>query len=178
MAVLPIITAPNPILEDKARDVRPDEFGDALAKHLADMAETMYAAPGVGLAAPQVADGRRLVVIDSEAGEGGGDRLRKFANPRIVERSQESIFWRETCLSVPELEVEVERSRRIVVRWSDPLTGAPKEEPFEGYEAVIVQHELDHLDGTILLSRTSRFKRARYIKKVRKLRRQAKAEAS
>ena len=178
MAVLHIITAPHPILEDKAREVRPDEFGETLAKHLSDMAETMYAAPGVGLAAPQVSDSRRLVVIDSEAGEGGGTRLRKFANPTIVERSKESIFWRETCLSVPELEVEVERARRIMVRWSDPLNGETKEETFEGYEAVIVQHELDHLDGTILLARTSRFKRSRYIKRVKKLRRQVSVEVS
>ena len=178
MAVLPIITAPNPVLEDKARDVQPDEFGEALAKHLSDMAETMYAAPGVGLAAPQVSDSRRLVVIDSEAGEGGGERLRKFANPTIVERSKESIFWRETCLSVPELEVEVKRAQRILLRWSDPLSGATQEETFEGYEAVIVQHELDHLEGTILLSRASRLKRSRYIKRVKKLRRQTRMEIS
>jgi len=178
MAVLPIITAPHPVLEDKAREVRPDEFGEGLAKHLSDMAETMYAAPGVGLAAPQVSDSRRLVVIDSEAGEGSGERLRKFANPTIVERSKESIFWRETCLSVPELEVEVQRAQRILVRWSDPLNGETKEERFEGYEAVIVQHELDHLDGTILLSRTSRFKRSRYIKRVKKLRQQTRVEIS
>jgi peptide deformylase len=91
-----------------------------------------------------------------------------LVNPKIVERSSETIPWRETCLSVPEFEVEIQRSRRIRVEWQNPTDGGPETGWFEGFEAVIVQHELDHLNGTILLDRASRFKRGRYLKRVAK----------
>ena len=110
MAILDILTTPHPVLAAKARDVRDDEFGPALTKLTSDMAETMYAAPGVGLAAPQVGDGRRIVVIDSTSGENRGQTLYRMVNATIVERSRKTIFWEETCLSVPELEVRMERS--------------------------------------------------------------------
>lgn len=166
MAVLPILTAPHPVLERRSRDVEPDEFGADLARLVSDMAETMYAAPGVGLAAPQVGDGRRIIVVDpGEKGE-RGKRFFGMVNPVIAERSRENIPWGETCLSVPDFEVEVQRSKRIRVTWKD-VTGAPQEAWFEDYEAVIVQHELDHLEGTLLLDRASLFKRSRYLKKVK-----------
>jgi peptide deformylase len=173
MAVLPIITAPHPILAGKARDVRDDEFGPELDTFVSDMAETMYAAPGVGLAAPQVADPRRIVVIDSgkEPDEGGSGLLR-MVNPKITARSKETIPWNETCLSVPELEVTVQRSKHITVTWRTPL-GEPMEQDFHDFEAVICQHELDHLIGTVLLDRVSRFRRGRYLKKVKKFQRRA-----
>ena len=170
MAILDIITAPHPILADKARDVRDDEFGPALKIHTSDMAETMYAAPGVGLAAPQVADSRRIVVIDPGEKEDPGRRFFAMCNPRIVERSKDTIPWMETCLSVPGLEVEVRRNRRIKVVWQRPEDGGHEEGWFEEYESVIVQHELDHLLGTVLLDRVSGFKRRRYISKVAKRR--------
>jgi peptide deformylase len=166
MATLEILTAPHPVLATPARDVRDDEFGLALDKLLADMAETMYAAPGVGLAAPQVGDGRRIVVIDSKSGDERGKRLYKMVNPRIVERSREVITWGETCLSVPDLEVDVERAKRVRVAWRDGA-GADHEASFEDYEAVIVQHEMDHLIGTVLLDRVSSFRRSRYMKRVK-----------
>ena len=175
MAVLDIITAPHPILEKRAREVRPDEFGPGLGIHLSDMAETMYAAPGVGLAAPQVADARRIVVIDPGEKEERGRRLFKFCNPVITKRSDETIPWLETCLSVPGLEVEVQRNRIITVTWQDAVDGSAHEGVFEGYEAVIVQHELDHLEGTVLLDRVSGFKRRRYLKTVTKKRKKATA---
>lgn len=168
MAVLEIITAPHPILEKKAREVRPDEFGPALKLHTSDMAATMYAAPGVGLAAPQVADSRRIIVLDPSEKEERGKRFFAMCNPVIVERSQETIPWWETCLSVPDLEVEVRRNKRITVTWQDPLDGSPRRGEFEEYEAVIVQHELDHLEGTVLLDRVSGFKRRRYLHAVSK----------
>ncbi|MCB9681949.1 MAG: peptide deformylase [Alphaproteobacteria bacterium] len=168
MALLPILTAPHPVLEKKARDVRADELGPALDAFMSDMAETMYAAPGVGLAAPQVGDGRRFVVIDS--GDDDGSGLLKMVNPTIVARSKETIPWRETCLSVPEFEVEVDRARHITVTWLTP-TGEPREQDFHDFEAVIVQHELDHLVGTVLLDKVSRFRRSRYLARVRKERR-------
>jgi peptide deformylase len=168
MAVLPIITAPHKVLAAKARDVREDELGADLMKLADDMVETMYDAPGVGLAAPQVGDGRRLVVIDS--GEEPGSGLLKMVNPVITARSKETILWAETCLSVPELEVKVRRNKRITVTWLEP-DGTPREQEFQNFEAVIVQHELDHLLGTVLLDRVSRFKRSRYMQRVKKLER-------
>ncbi len=170
MAVLDIITAPHPLLEEAARPVEADEFGPALAIHTSDMAETMYAAPGVGLAAPQVADPRRIVVIDPGEGDERGVRFFAMCNPEIIERSRETILWTETCLSVPEFEIEIKRNQRVQVRWQQPRDGAERTAWFEEFEAVIVQHELDHLLGTILLDRASRFKRSRYLKRVAKAR--------
>jgi peptide deformylase len=170
MALLEIITMPHPILEMRARDVEEDEFGEELATKMSDMAETMYAAPGVGLAAPQVADPRRFVVVDP--GEDGqrGVRLFQMVNPVITERSAETISWRETCLSVPDISVEVQRNKHITVEWRTPM-GEPRSEQFSEYEAVIIQHELDHLEGVVLLERVSRFKRSRWLKRQKKLQR-------
>lgn len=163
MAVLPILTAPHPVLARRAREVRPDEYGPALDVFLSDMAETMYAAPGVGLAAPQVGDERRIVVMDSGADGKKGVDLLRMVNPVITGRSRETIDWNETCLSVPDLEVEVQRARHILVQWTDAF-GNGHEREFHDFEAVIVQHELDHLMGTVLLDRVSHFRRSRYIK--------------
>ena len=171
MAVLDIITAPHPILELRAREVEPDEFGTELEQLTKNMAETMYAAPGVGLAAPQVSDPRRILVIDSGEKEERGSRFFAFVNPKIVEKSKDMIPWNETCLSVPEFEVEVQRHRKITLEYQNPLDGSVQQHTFEDYEAVIVQHELDHLAGTLLLDHASRFKRSRYLKRTSKLRR-------
>ena len=166
MAILTILTAPHPVLARKARDVRDDEFGAELDQLCADMAETMYDAPGVGLAAPQVGDSRRIVVIDP--GEKAGGTLLKMVNPTIVARSTETIPWKETCLSVPELDVEVDRAKHITVEWRTP-TGESRRADFHDFESVIVQHELDHLVGTILLDKVSAFRRSRYIARARKV---------
>lgn len=177
MAVLDILTAPHPLLEGKARDVAPEEFGADLLKRVSDMAETMYAAPGVGLAAPQIADPRRIVVLDPGDKEDRGKRFFALVNPRIVERSFELIPWNETCLSVPEFEIELQRNRRIKVEWQDPSDGSTRSDWFEDYEAVIVQHELDHLEGTVLLDRASRFKRSWYLKRVTKAKKRERVTA-
>jgi peptide deformylase len=174
MAVLDILTAPHPLLEQRARDVAPDEFGAELEQRMSDMAETMYAAPGVGLAGPQIADPRRLLVLDSGEKEERGRRFFAMANPRIVEKSAEFIDWSETCLSVPEFEIEIRRHRRVRVAWQDPKDGAPREAWFEDYEAVIVQHELDHLDGTVLLDHASRFKRGWWLRRTSKTKKREK----
>ncbi len=166
MAVLDILTAPHPLLELKAREVGEDEFGPALQKLTSDMAETMYAAPGVGLAAPQVGDARRIVVLDPGEKEERGRRFFTLVNPEILEKSAETIQWNETCLSVPDLECDTKRARRIRIGWRNP-DGSRHEGWFEDYEAVIVQHELDHLAGTVLLDRVSLFKRSRYLKKIK-----------
>lgn len=175
MAILPILTVPHPLLTQKARPVRADEFGEALMKRLTDMAETMYAAPGVGLAAPQVGDLRRMLVADisEETEDGGKGEHRKagnlihLVNPVIVEKSKEMIRWEEGCLSVPEFWEDFDRPRRVKVRYQDPF-GQPGERVFEGYPAVIVQHEMDHLDGIVIIDRVSRLKRARYLRRVKR----------
>jgi len=172
MALLEIITMPHPVLETRARTVEDHEFGEQLAKKMSDMAETMYAAPGVGLAAPQVADPRRFVVVDP--GEDGqrGVRLFQMVNPSITARSKETITWRETCLSVPDISVEVQRNKQITVKWRTPM-GEARVEEFSDYEAVIIQHELDHLEGVVLLERVSRFKRSRWLKRQKKRERES-----
>lgn len=174
MAVLDIIEAPHPILSKKARPVREDEFGPELAQRLEDMAETMYAAPGVGLAAPQVADSRRILVADpgfedEETGaKAKGPQLVYMVNPEIVRREGE-LVWEESCLSVPEFYIEVQRSEKITVRFQD-AEGNAQERVFEEFPAVVIQHEMDHLDGVILLDKASGFRRRRYLKKVKKAR--------
>lgn len=168
MAVLEILEAPHPLLSQRARDVREDEFGPALAAHLSDMAETMYAAPGVGLAAPQVGDLRRIVVADPGAGEKDeGRRLYQMVNPEIVERSRETTESEEQCLSVPEITVRVKRHVHVTVAWRDPW-GAAHQERFSDWAATVMQHELDHLVGQTLYDRASGLKRSRYLKSRKK----------
>ena len=169
MAVLDIITVPHPVLKARAREVAEEEFGPALAQLTADMAETMYAAPGVGLAAPQVGDSRRILVVDPTEGDHRGSGLLSMINPTITQRSGDTILWWETCLSVPGIEVKVERHQQITVSWRSPL-GEERSQTFEEFPAVVVQHELDHLLGTVLLDRVSRFRRAKYLKGVKKRR--------
>ena len=169
MALLDIIEAPHPLLKQNARRVRDDEFGPELDRLLNDMAETMYAAPGVGLAAPQVADSRRILVADPGfEGEDGelkkGIELVHMVNPEITDRSSDLIKWEESCLSVPEFFVDVKRPMRVSVKWQD-AQGAPHERAFEGFAAVVIQHEIDHLNGVIILDKSSRLKRSRYLKK-------------
>ncbi|MEL6343856.1 MAG: peptide deformylase [Myxococcota bacterium] len=174
MAILPILEAPHPVLAKKARPVQASEFTDALRQLLADMAETMYAAPGVGLAAPQVGDGRRILVADpgnqeDEHGEKHPDLL-LMVNPEIIERSADKMTYEESCLSVPEYYLNVKRALRIKVRWHDGH-GNVLERWFEGFPSVVLQHEMDHLEGVTLLDRSSRFKRSRYLSRKKKARR-------
>jgi peptide deformylase len=172
MAILKILTVPHPLLSQKARPVRVDEFGPDLTQRVSDMAETMYAAPGVGLAAPQVGDLRRFLVADPAAdGKDGkprrGESFLALINPVLVETSKEKITWEEGCLSVPDFWEDIERPRRALVRWQD-TAATIHEQWFEDFEAVVVQHEMDHLDGVVILNHVSRFKRARYLVAVKK----------
>ena len=154
---------PEPVLRKEAAPV--EAFDDDLAATVAAMYRRMYASKGVGLAAPQVGIKQRILVINpSGEAEQEGEEL-TLVNPRITERSRETIDWRETCLSVPDLEVKVKRAKRITVEWQDPADGTPRSQRFEDFESVIVQHELDHLIGTVLLDRVSGFKRSRWVKK-------------
>jgi len=172
MALLDILEAPHPVLKKKARAVLDTEFGPDLAQLFEDMAETMYAAPGVGLAAPQIGDSRRILVADpgfdgEDGEENKGDQLVYMANPVILSRSEDTITWSEACLSVPEYSQDIRRSNTIVVQYQG-ADGQTLERTFEAFPAVVIQHEMDHLDGITLLEHSSRFKRSRYLKKQKK----------
>jgi peptide deformylase len=169
MALRQILEYPNPLLKKRAAPVA--SIGGELVALVEDMAETMYAAPGVGLAATQVGVGQRVIVLDvRNADEPPGKRLLKLINPEIAEREGE-VVWEEGCLSVPGLSAPVKRSRRVLVRaW----TPEEREIQVEAEEllAVALQHEIDHLDGRLFLDRLSRLKRDLYRARRRKLERQ------
>jgi peptide deformylase len=169
MALRRILEYPNPLLKKRAAPVA-NIAGDVVAL-VQDLAETMYAAPGVGLAATQVGVAQRVIVLDVRGeDEAPGKRLLKLINPEIVEREGE-VVWEEGCLSVPELTAPVKRARRVLVRaW----TPEEREIQVEAEEllAVALQHEIDHLDGRLFLDRLSRLKRDLYRARQRKLGRQ------
>jgi peptide deformylase len=169
MALRPILKYPDPLLRERA--VAVSNIDGDVARLVEDMAETMYAAPGVGLAATQVGAGQRVIVLDvHDADEGPGKHLLKLINPEVTEREGE-LLWEEGCLSVPELTAPIKRARRVLVRaW----TPDEKEIQVEAEEllAVALQHEIDHLDGRLFLDRLSRLKRDLYRARQRKLERQ------
>jgi peptide deformylase len=164
LPLLPIITYPDPVLR---RECKPAEPGtDEIRKLAADMLETMYAAPGIGLAAPQVGMSLRMVVVDifSHLGEPDPHVL---LNPEIVSSSEVTAF-EEGCLSLPEFTVEVERPRVVQVRYQD-LDGKEASLTAEDLFAVAIQHEMDHLEGRLLLDHSSLVKREAYRRKARKM---------
>jgi peptide deformylase len=156
MSLRKILTYPDPILNKKAEPV--SEFDRELAVLVRDMAETMYAAPGVGLAAPQVGVSKRLFVIDvRESDPTGQPVLRVFVNPEILEKRND-IVWEEGCLSLPNVKEDVERAEIVRVRALDEK-GEPFELTAEGMLAVAIQHENDHLDGILIFDHLSSLKR-------------------
>jgi len=168
MAVLTIVEAPHPVLAKRARKVDESEFGPDLETLLNDMAETMYAAPGVGLAAPQIGDGRQILVADPGNDEGKSTRkLYKMVNPKLIFKSKDTILHEESCLSVPEFSIMVKRHKTIEIEWQDG-SGNTHSERFTEFPAVVFQHEMDHLKGMTLLDRSSRFKRGRYLSRRKK----------
>ncbi|MCI5851054.1 MAG: peptide deformylase [Sutterellaceae bacterium] len=171
MAKLPIVIYPNPVLAEKCAPVTVfDEKLETLAK---DMAETMYAAPGVGLAAPQVGQPIRLVVIDVTEEK---NDLITLVNPVITEKSEEIAECEEGCLSLPGVWDRVKRPAVVTVRAQD-LKGDFFERHCEGLLAVCVQHELDHLDGVVFIDHLSRLKKERDKKKLHKLKLEAQKKA-
>jgi peptide deformylase len=161
MALLEILKYPDPRLREVARPV--PIVDDAVRKIVSDMAETMYAAPGVGLAATQVGIALRIFVIDVAA-EGEPSELRVFINPEITDR-EGKLLWKEGCLSFPGVAEDVKRAERIRVRALD-LEGNPFELEADGLLAVAVQHENDHLDGVLMIDQVSAFARRRIGKKL------------
>src|SRR5438552_3477004 len=174
MALRPILAYPDSLLKQRAAPV--SCIGSDVARLIEDMTETMYAAPGVGLAATQVGVSQRVIVLDvHDEDEAPGKRLLKLINPEIVER-EGTIVWEEGCLSVPDLTAPVTRARRVLVRaW----TPEEREIEVEGEEllAVALQHEIDHLEGKLFLDRLSRLKRDLYRARRRKLERQGRKGA-
>jgi len=172
MAILPILETPDPRLRLVSDPV--EAFDDDLRKLVADMFETMYDAPGIGLAAIQVGVPKRLLVIDlQEPAEEGGEPKRNprvFVNPELFDPSAETRAYNEGCLSVPEQYADVVRPASISARWHDEH-GVAHEARADGLLATCLQHELDHLEGVMFFDHLSRMKRDMVLKKLDKLRR-------
>ena len=167
MAILPIIETPDPRLRTKSQPV--DGVDDALRQLMDDMLETMYDAPGIGLAAIQVGVPKRVLVIDLQLDDTRSPRY--FVNPEIIAESDELSVYNEGCLSVPEQYAEVERPAVITVRYLD-YDGLPLEERLEGLLATCLQHEMDHLEGVLFIDHLSKLKRDMLLRKLDKARRQ------
>jgi len=162
-----ILTYPDPILKQQASEV--PNIDGALVGAIDDMVETMYDAPGIGLAAPQIGLSHRVIVLDVDQ-EDKGKHLLKIINPVIAE-SAGDILWEEGCLSVIDYTAEVRRAAQVLVRGWTP---EGKEIGIEADDllAVALQHEIDHLDGTLFLDRLSRLKRDLYKRRLKKLERE------
>jgi peptide deformylase len=169
MAILPIITAPDPRLKLKAKPVA--RVDDEIRKLMDDMLETMYLAPGIGLAAPQVGVAKRVLVVDV-AGEDQKRAPLKIANPEILWRSEELATYSEGCLSLPEHYADVSRSAEIKLRYLD-YENEIRELHASGLLATCIQHEMDHLEGVLFVDHISTLKRNIILRKLAKAKRQA-----
>jgi peptide deformylase len=164
MALREILVVPDPRLKLKSKRV--ERVDDAMRALLDDMLETMYAAPGIGLAAIQVGEPVRAIVMDLDHRD-GERHPRYFVNPEILWASEETQPYEEGCLSVPDIYDEVERPAQVKLRYLN-YDGETVEEDAEGMFAVCIQHEMDHLDGVLFIDHLSRLKRQRAIAKVKK----------
>jgi peptide deformylase len=188
MAIREILEVPDPRLKTVSKPV--EKFDEALKALADDMFETMYAANGIGLAAIQVGEPIRLLVIDlqpedpdaePEVCDHGGHshthqptlrQPRVFVNPEILDPAEELSTYQEGCLSVPDIYADVDRPKTCRVRWQD-LEGRVHEETMEGMMATCIQHEMDHLEGILFIDHLSRLKRSMALKKLEKLRKAA-----
>jgi peptide deformylase len=176
MAIREILIYPD----DRLREVaKPVEFplSDEVRAVVQDMADTMYDAPGVGLAATQLGVALRIAVTDTDwrkdevrhdnGGAGGSHNLKVWINPGFVWKHDESKECEEGCLSVPDVYEMVERPSAVRLRWQD-MDGKTHEEDFDGFQAVALQHEFDHLDGILFIDKLSRLKQSMIKKKLKK----------
>ena len=170
MAILPIITIPDPLLRKKAAPIERVDAG--LLKLAENMLSTMYHAPGIGLAAPQVGILRRLIVMDPSRDEEAKQPL-IMVNPVILARGSEMRTHEEGCLSIPDVTAEIERPAMTRVGFID-TEGKSREQTLEGIWSTVVQHEIDHLNGVLFIDYLSRLKRDMIVKKFTK---QKRAEA-
>jgi peptide deformylase len=176
MALLPIYETPDPMLRQISTPVA--EVDDELRALIKDMFETMYAAPGIGLAAVQVGVPKRLLVMDLQEPEDPEDpeskpvrEPRVFINPEILSHSDHEVPYNEGCLSVPDQYAEVMRPDKIRARWQDEH-GKHHEEDLDGLLAVCLQHEMDHLEGILFIDHLSKLKRDMVLKKLAKARKE------
>jgi peptide deformylase len=173
MAILPIVEVPDPLLRQISTPV--ETVDDGVRKLVSDMFETMYAAPGIGLAAIQVGVPKRILVIDlQEPEEEGGEAVKRplvFINPEILDHSDRDVPYSEGCLSIPDQYAEVDRPDLIRARWLDEK-GVQHEEEIDGLLAVCLQHEMDHLNGILFIDHLSRLKREMVLKKLAKQRKE------
>jgi peptide deformylase len=173
MSLLPIIEIPDPLLRTQSAPI--ESVGDDVSRLIADMFETMYEAPGIGLAAIQVAVAKQLVIIDlQDPEEEDGEPVRRphvFINPRIVDRSAQTKIYNEGCLSIPDQYAELERPDVVRATWIDEK-GTEREGEFDGLMSVCLQHEIDHLNGVLFIDHLSRLKRDIVVRKVIKARRE------
>ena len=177
MAIRDILTVPNPVLKQVSKTV--DVVDDQMRALMDDMLETMYDAPGIGLAAIQVGEPVRVIVMDlQEKPEGAAEDAegvknpRFFVNPEIVWRSEELAPYEEGCLSVPEIYDEVLRPANVRLKYLD-YNGNAVEEDASGLFATCIQHEMDHLNGVLFIDHLSKLKRDRAVSKVKKAARAA-----
>lgn len=164
MSKLPIITLPDPILRQPSLPI--ERVDDELRRLMDDMLETMYAAPGVGLAAIQVAVPKRLLVLDV-TGEGEERQPLCMINPEILTLGAETRVYEEGCLSIPDVRIDIERPTTLRVRYVD-REGRTQELEAEGLLATAVQHEVDHLNGKLIIDFLSRLKRDMVVRKFKK----------
>ena len=163
MALIPIILIPDPVLRKVASPVT--EITDGTRRLLDDMADTMYDAPGIGPAAPQVNISERIIVMD--CGRGEEPELYKMINPEIVTSSEERAVLEEGCLSIPNQTADVDRPAHVDVRYLD-VDGNEQMLHCGGLLAACVQHEIDHLDGVLFIDHISRLKRDMIVRKALK----------
>ena len=173
MARLPIIVAPDPRLEKISQPVA--RVDDALRQLMDDMLETMYDAPGIGLAAPQVGVLQRLIVVD--VGEEGERRPHFLVNPEITWVSDEDVTFNEGCLSLPEHYADVVRPKAVKVSYLD-RDNQRRELAAEGLLAICLQHEIDHLEGVLFVDHVSALKRNMILRKLLKAKKQGSLESA
>ncbi len=169
MSVRRILTVDTDMAVLKKKSLPVEAVDDDLRVLMDDMLETMYAAPGIGLAAVQVGELKRVIVMDLGQREGGEPEPRFFVNPEITWRSEELSPYEEGCLSVPEIYDEVERPAQVKLTYLN-YQGERVEETADGLFAVCIQHEMDHLEGVLFIDYLSRLKRNRAVDKVKKAR--------
>jgi peptide deformylase len=173
MSIRPLVLLPDPRLRAKSAPV--ERITDEIRALAEDMLDTMYDAPGIGLAAIQIGVAKRVVVMDTAKKE-EERRPVVLVNPEITWASEETNTYEEGCLSIPEYYEEVERPAKVRLRYTD-LSGQTVEQEAEGILATCIQHEIDHLDGVLFIDHLSRLKRDRVIKKFAKAAKREQAEA-
>lgn len=164
MTIRKIFEYPAPVLRQETRAIT--TFDESLQKLVVDMAETMYDAPGIGLAAPQIGESLKLIVVDISRDKEGARDYMAMVNPEIIAK-EGSQLDEEGCLSLPDLTSKVKRFRKITVSYQD-LAGNSQELETENRFAVVLQHEIDHINGILFLDHLSALKRTLYKKKVKK----------